>query len=112
MVLLNTEHEGQELPGQLSLHFRLRGSWLIGNTGDERREIYKVLGKIYTLRSKIAHNGYSEELQRMGYRDKQTMLLHHFSIAERILQRRILNGTPRDWAALILGVENTGARTG
>ena len=35
MLLLNSEHQNQELPGQLSLHFQLRGSWLLGSTGEK-----------------------------------------------------------------------------
>lgn len=103
MVLLNTEHEGQELPGQLSLHFRLRGSWLISQTTEERQSNHRALGKIYALRSKIAHNGFSNELFRMPYRERETMLAEHISIGEKVIQTLILDGTPRDWTALILG---------
>jgi Apea-like HEPN len=103
MVLLNTEHENQELPGQLNLHFRLRGSWLIGKTKDERRSAYKTLGKIYSLRSKIAHNGYSKELSGMPYAERQALLANHVSLAEKILQHLIMNGTPGDWADVTLG---------
>ena len=103
MVLLNTEHENQELPGHLNLHFRLRGTWLIGKTSDERRSLYRTLGKIYALRSKIAHNGFSNELDRMPYRERREMLAEHIAVSVRILQHLILSGTPHDWASVILG---------
>lgn len=103
MMLLNTEHGGQELPGQLHLHFRLRGSWLIGKTIDERKSLYRILGKIYNLRSQLAHNGFSDELNKMPHQDRDRMLAEHAHVAGRIFQKLILDGTPRDWPGLILG---------
>ncbi|MEA2877218.1 MAG: hypothetical protein QOF14_2414 [Hyphomicrobiales bacterium] len=103
MVLLNNEHEGQELPGQLSLHFRLRGSWLVGKTAEERGAVYKTLTKIYALRSQIAHNGFSRELFQTKYSERNAMLAEHIGLAEQVLQRLILDGTPSSWTSLILG---------
>jgi hypothetical protein len=103
MLLLNSEHNGQELPGQLNLHFRLRGSWLIGIDTLERRSIYKALGKLYGLRSQIAHNGYSDELMTMDNQERQTLLTNLIGIAERIFQKIIIEDVPSDWASLILG---------
>jgi hypothetical protein len=103
MVLLNNEHGGQELPGQLNLHFRLRGSWLIAETKEERLALYKTLGRIYSLRSQIAHNGYSKELLAMSHTERDAMIALHISAAERIIQKLIRSGTPTDWASVILG---------
>jgi Apea-like HEPN len=103
MLLLNSEHNGQELPGQLNLHFRLRGSWLIGIDATERRSIYRALGKLYAFRSQIAHNGHSDELMKMDYTERQAALTNLIGIAERIFQKILLVGVPRDWASLILG---------
>ena len=103
MLLLNAEHEGQELPGQLTLHFRLRGSWLIAETSEERRSIFKTLGNIYSLRSQIAHNGFSEKLDKMEHAKREAMLTEHIAVGERIVQRLILQGIPNDWTAIVLG---------
>lgn len=103
MLLLNNEHKGQELPGQLNLHFRLRGSWLIGIDATERRSIYRALGKLYGFRSQIAHNGYSDELMNMDNSERQNTLTALVGIAERIFQEIIIEGVPDDWASLILG---------
>ena len=66
MLLLNIEHNRNDLPGQLHLHFRLRGAWLIGTTPVERRELFRIFGKIYSWRSQVAHNGFSQEHQPLG----------------------------------------------
>ena len=107
MLLLNTDHKNKELPSQLSLQFRLRGCWLIAESYEERSELYQKLGKIYGLRSQIAHNGNSHELARMEHSKKQEMLTDHIVIAERIFQKLILDGFPTDWSSLILGRGNT-----
>lgn len=43
--------------GQLSLSFRLRGSWLISESQEERIENYEMLKDIYNSRSQVAHAG-------------------------------------------------------
>lgn len=107
MLLLHQEHGKQELPGQLTLHFRLRGAWLIGSSTEERRSLFRALGKIYSLRSQMAHNGSSDELARMSYEDRRKMIEGHISIGERITQRLIISGFPNDWSSLILGGEQS-----
>lgn len=42
---------------QLSLSFRLRGSWLIGTTKEDRVGKYNELRDIYNYRSDVAHSG-------------------------------------------------------
>jgi hypothetical protein len=105
MLLLNAEHNKQELPDQLSLHFRLRGAWLVGDSTTKRQAAYKILRKIYTWRSQVAHNGYSNELEASGSeaasKIKQEMR-EAVTITEQIFQTLILEGTP-DWQQLILG---------
>jgi hypothetical protein len=103
MLLLSDEHRGQELPGQLSLHFRLRGSWLIGESAAERQECYKQLGKIYSLRSQVAHNGTSNELEKMTPEARKQLAEKHMALAERIFQTLIRKGLPSNWSPVILG---------
>ena len=103
MLLLNEEHNRQELPGQLSLHFRLRGAWLLGESAEERLELYRKLREIYTFRSKIAHNGFSSELNKLPFDKRDAKLNSHIEICERIIRRLILRGAPKSWDALILG---------
>lgn len=96
MVLLHAEHNKNELPGQLHNHFRLRGAWLIGESFDERSDLFGKLGKIYTQRSQVAHNGV------LSKSDGEN-ILDHISIAEKILSKLIVNGPPSDWNRLVLG---------
>jgi hypothetical protein len=90
MLLLNAEHGGQDLPGQLSMHFRLRGSWLIAESAAERRGLFDVLGKIYSIRSQVAHNGMSKTLDNLEVSARESMLGQCFSVAERIFRALIL----------------------
>lgn len=103
MLLLGDEHRGQELPGQLSLHFRLRGSWLIGKSTAERQDYYRQLGKIYSLRSQVAHNGASNELEKMMPEANKELADKHMALAERIFQTLICKGFPNDWSSITLG---------
>ena len=102
MLLLNNVNN-QERPDQLSLTFRLRGSWLLAETADDRLEIYNTLKKVYNLRSEIAHNGYAKSLQNKNPSDVEELMLSSINIAEQILQNIINNGFPKSWDELILG---------
>ena len=104
MVLLNSEHEDDEVPGQLMMHFRLRGSWLLGASAEERRRLFSTLSEIYSMRSQVAHNGYFSDrfLKRNSHDKRQAMSLEHTDIAERIFRRLITGGTP-NWSSLVLG---------
>tara|TARA_R110001606_G_C15344445_1_gene646937 strand:+ start:980 stop:1489 length:510 start_codon:yes stop_codon:yes gene_type:complete len=100
MILLNSDHKGDELPGQLHNQFRLRGAWLIGDTFEERSKIFKLLRDVYTMRSQMAHAGILKSADKI--RDPV-----HFSalldVAEKIFRKLILDGPPSDWSQLTLG---------
>jgi hypothetical protein len=106
MVLLGDEHRNRERPDQLGLTFRLRGSWLLGKTGADRRELYKTFRRIYELRSQVAHNGFSHELNKMDYNMRKEATAYYFNVGERVFQTLIANGIPSDWTAVVLN-ENT-----
>lgn len=53
-ALLLTEPEPN---AQLALSFRLRGAWLLGETLDKRRELFKNFRDIYNCRSSAVHTG-------------------------------------------------------
>ena len=102
MVLLDDKHGGG-LPGQLNVQFRLRGSWLVGDSADDRKKLFRALGDIYTHRSQVAHSGAAPSIEKMEPAKRREVLDLHFSIAERILARLIEKGFPPDWNNLILG---------
>ncbi|MBD2596858.1 hypothetical protein H6G74_21350 [Nostoc spongiaeforme FACHB-130] len=95
---------------QLSLSFRLRGSWLISNNEAERLENYEILRDIYNYRSQVAHAGLLEkgDFQKIG------AVRENFSkyqeVAEKIGLRLLVDGKP-DWNNLVLGVVNAPPKT-
>jgi hypothetical protein len=87
---------------QLSLAFRLRGSWLISSNESERLENYKILRDIYNYRSQVAHAGLLEK----GNFEKINIVRESFGkyqeVAEKIGTRLLIHGKP-DWNKLVLG---------
>jgi hypothetical protein len=87
---------------QLSLAFRLRGSWLISSNEIERLENYKLLRDIYNYRSEVAHAGLLEK----GNFQKINIVRESFGkyqeLAEKIGTHLLINGKP-DWNKLVLG---------
>lgn len=74
---------------QLSLSFRLRGSWFISSDEVERSKIYKTLGEIYRYRSQVARNGILcrgdvEKINKIRNSYQEYSLL-----AERIIKKHI-----------------------
>lgn len=98
MMLLDDNQTNE----QLSLSFRLRGTWLISNNKDERLENYNLLKNIYTYRSQIAHAG----LLGKGNYTKIAAIKESFGsyqkLAEKIGMRLLITGKP-DWDKVILG---------
>ena len=87
---------------QLSLSFRLRGSWLISDDENERIENYQTFKELYEYRSQVAHTGILEK----GDYKKINSVRENFGkfqqVAEKTGVRLLLNGKP-DWAKLVLG---------
>lgn len=86
---------------QLSLSFRLRGSWLLGKDKESRKEIFKKLRELYQYRSQVAHSGIlcgndPEKIQLIRDSFSEYSLL-----AEEVVRHLMLYGTP-DWTTLIL----------
>ena len=102
MVLLNAENKGEEITSQLSNHFRTRGAWLLGDTSERRQSLHRTLGAIYNNRSKVAHNGFSEELLKAQAKGDAVVPPDHFTIAEEIIRSIILDGPPT-WSSLVMG---------
>jgi len=103
MVLLHSEHNKAELPGQLSNHFRLRGTWLAGNDYVERKQYFDSLGRIYSQRSQVAHNGILAPLKGPEHNQLHEQIAEHIEVAEIIIQKLIISGPPVSWTNLVLG---------
>lgn len=103
MVLLGAEHNKQELPGQLHNHFRMRGAWLCGKDLNERKELYRNLGRIYSMRSEVAHNGTLLSIEKLGHERREEEFRMSTSVAERIFAALLKEGPPEDWSHIVLG---------
>ncbi len=94
-MLLLDDNSGVD---QLSLTFRLRGSWLLGKNADDRRSLFEHLKDLYTFRSKVAHIG-SAGRKQQELRDRIDDFL---STGDQVLRKILLEGNP-DWTRLIMG---------
>lgn len=98
MILLAGEGE----KSQIRQKFSLRGSWLIGNDGVERLHLFKSFQRIYDDRSSVAHDGFSDSLQKKISAGDKAYLEENFTLAERVFCKIIVDGPPLSWDALVL----------
>lgn len=89
---------------QLSLSFRLRGSWLLGETKEDRLKIYKQLRDVYDYRSQVAHSGVLCKGDSRKIKSVQESFPEYQSLAERICRIILKNGKP-DWNKIILNAD-------
>lgn len=87
---------------QLSLSFRLRGSWLVAANYEERQLIYRQLRDIYTFRSQVAHSGAlcGNDVEKI--RAVRESFQEYALLAERIVRQLVYKTNP-DWPSMILG---------
>lgn len=89
---------------QISLIFRLRGSWLLGETPADREKKYDLLNSLYGARSAVAHSGTLPKKSKGGIHagNFQEVFPQYEALAGDIAQKIILHGWP-NWKALVLG---------
>jgi len=87
---------------QLALSFRLRGSWLLGKSPEDRVKKYQQLKEIYEYRSQVAHSGVLCKGVAAKMQSVRQSFSEYQSIAEDICQKIIKEGKP-DWSRLVLG---------
>jgi hypothetical protein len=88
---------------QLSLSFRLRGSWLIADSPEDRAVIYGKLKDIYNYRSEVAHSGVLCNGNHTKINAVREAFPEYEIITEKICSKIIQNGIP-DWDKLVLNV--------
>ncbi|HEY9145063.1 MAG TPA: hypothetical protein VIN36_00105 [Thiobacillus sp.] len=88
---------------QLSLTFRLRGSWLIGTTPEERQVIYGQLRDLYDYRSQVAHSGELCGNKAIEIEAVRKKFPEYECLASRII-RHLICADNLDWTKLVLGV--------
>ena len=87
---------------QLSLSFRIRGSWLIGKNVEERKLIYKKLQSIYNYRSQVAHSGILCKNNPTKIDEIRKIFPDYADLAGMIIRKIINDGRPK-WSNIILG---------
>jgi hypothetical protein len=99
-MLLLQDNSNRE---QLSLSFRLRGSWLMGQSSEDRLEKYQQLRDIYNYRSDVAHGGVLHGGKEVEIESVRQSFPEYQRLAENICRKIIMDGKP-DWTRLILGM--------
>jgi hypothetical protein len=87
---------------QLTLQFRLRGAWLLGDDGDHRAALFQQFGDIYTLRSQAAHKGI---LSTKKGTTPAAVISGGQKLCAEAIKRIILKGGFPDWRALLIGAD-------
>jgi len=89
---------------QISLLFRLRGSWLLGETLPDREKKYELLNSLYGARSAVAHNGSLPKKKKgdIHATNFQEVFPQYEALATDIAQKVIMHGWP-NWKELVLG---------
>jgi hypothetical protein len=106
-MLLLQDNSNRE---QLSLSFRLRGSWLMGQSPGDRHEKYRQLRDIYEYRSHVAHGGVLCGGEEAKIESVRRSFPEYQRLAEDICRKIITDGKP-DWTRLILGKSNSDKTT-
>ena len=100
MLLLDENKAAQ----QLSLMFKLRGSWLLGADASDRHQRWALLEEIYNARSSVAHTGTLHGGKPQHLQSSRERLPAYIGLAEEVVRKVVLEGRP-DWRNLILGGE-------
>jgi hypothetical protein len=98
MALLN-DNDNYE---QLALNFRLRGSWLIGESAADREVQHDLFKNIYRYRCEVAHSGELKVKKSTSISEIEGNINGYFSLASKVFKKLILDGHP-NWIALLLG---------
>jgi len=85
--------------GELSFRLRVRASRYLEDSLEERSKTFKLVGDLYTLRSKAVHTGKMPPA-RGGVKNSE-LLQKGFDLAAATIKRFILEGIP-DWNNVIL----------
>jgi hypothetical protein len=87
---------------EISLKFRMRGAVLAADDPKERKSVFRLLDRLYALRSTAAHGGVFDPADASVEAD----LTEGISLASRLIQRvLVLRKIPENWNGLILGWE-------
>lgn len=88
---------------QLSMTFRLRGTWLLGGNQEERARNVQLFKNLYSYRSSVAHGG--EIRDKKFWKDPIANTQELFSLTERVIKAYIAKGrlSAKQWETLLIG---------
>ncbi|WP_193098104.1 HEPN domain-containing protein [Burkholderia sp. Z1] len=89
---------------QLSLQFRIRGAWLLGESGQHRAELFDIFNKLYSYRSFAAHSGAVAPAKTSEEEVKKTLEAGLRLCADAI-RKVIDNGGFPAWDRLVVGAD-------
>jgi len=95
---------------EVSFRFRMRGAWFVGETAQDRTELFNFLGKLYETRSGLVHRGVITHTN-FTFRGKDIVSVLQLAdeaekICEAIVRKLLERGammSSQEWAALVLG---------
>lgn len=87
-------HDAPDDRGELSYRLRVRAARYLGQDPDSRRQIFTLVGDLYSTRSIAAHTGQVPEKTRGS--PTSVLLDQGFSLAASAIRRFLLDGDP-DW---------------
>ena len=89
---------GRDLdPGEITYKLKTRAAFFLGTNSQERRDIFRDMGKFYDARSSVAHGSPGTD----HFSDELAIGL---DLAKRTLTKMMLEGEPSDWQVLIMSV--------
>lgn len=93
----------QKDPIKLSLQFRLRGAWLLGQNPEERKAICKQLKEIYNYRSSAVHSG-RLTVKPKDYEYATEKLVDGLKLCANAI-KAVINEIDINWDDLLLGAK-------
>jgi hypothetical protein len=90
---------------QLSLSFRLRGSWILSSSKEDRKEKYDLLKKMYNLRSSVAHTGTIHGGAPQKVQAAIDLVPSFQALSEDAARKIIRDGSP-DWDLVVLNLSD------
>ncbi len=96
---------------EISFKMRLRAAWLAGDTPQRRSEIFKLVQRLYDLRSQAVHSG-SLQVKKGGatHPEIAEILGEADALCVTLIEKLALEGWP-DWNQIVLGSELGGSAT-
>ncbi len=94
-IALETMYGRDLEPGEITYKLRTRAAFFLGTNSQDRRDIFRDMGRFYGARSRVAHG--SSETDELG-----DDLAVGLDLAKRTLTKMMLEGEPSDWQDLIM----------